>query len=133
VNAGRLLCETGYDNEALRSSITPIDPFDINIYPAAQPFRSLWRPGVRGVTHWRWVFIDPEVMRGDRDRLARLVVHELVHVRQYVTTGYVRFMAGYITEYWRGRLSGKDGRQAYLDISAEVEARDLAKRVDAAK
>jgi hypothetical protein len=87
--------------------------------------RRLWRTGIRGVTIWKWVFVDPELMTGDRKRLARLVVHELVHLRQVVDEGYLPFTIRYVVDYLRGRLEGKSGRQAYLDIRAEVEAREL--------
>ena len=129
MNAGRLLRETGYDTGTLRACIAPVDPNDVNVYPASRLLRRFWRPGIKGVTHWKWVLVDPELLKGDRQRLARLVIHELVHVRQYREAGYVRFMAGYIWEYWRGRFTGKDGRQAYLDISSEVEARELTRKV----
>lgn len=128
MNAGRILRDAGYDTEALRVRIAPIDPDDINIWPASRHFRRLWRPGISGVTHGPFVFIDPAVMRGDRDRLARLVVHELVHVRQYRAAGYLRFVASYMKEYWTARLGGKTPRDAYLDISHEREARELTER-----
>jgi len=67
-------------------------------------------------------------MRGDRDRLARLVIHELVHVRQYKAVGYLRFVLSYLKEYWMGRAGGKSSRQAYLDISLEREAREVTEQ-----
>lgn len=133
MNAGRVLREAGYDTDALRVRISPVDPDGINVYPAARPLRALWRPGIKGVTHWRWIFVEPEFMRGDRDRLARLVIHELIHVRQYRDTGYLRFTIGYVFEYWKGRLGGKGARQAYLDIGAEVEAREVTERIVSAR
>ena len=71
------------------------------------------------------VFVDPDVMRGDRERLARLVVHELVHVRQFRTTGYIRFAIRYVWDYLAGRLRGLSGRDAYLQNPAEIEAREV--------
>lgn len=128
MNAGRLLRETGYDTDALRVRISPVDPDRVNVWPASEFLRRLWRPGIRGVTIWKWVFVDPELLDGERDRLARLVIHELVHLRQVIDQGYLRFTARYVVEYLKGRLEGKDGRQAYRDISAEVEARELTSR-----
>jgi hypothetical protein len=128
VNAGRLLREAGYDTDALRVRISPVNPDHVNVWPASTLMRRLWRSGIRGVTIWRWVFVDPELMRGDRDRLARLVIHELVHLRQLADTGYLPFTVRYVTEYLRGRLKGKDARQAYLDIAAETEAREVTAR-----
>lgn len=67
-------------------------------------------------------------MNGDPDRLARLVIHELIHVRQFAAAGYPRFVSSYLREYWLGRLGGKSPRQAYLDIPQEREARELTAR-----
>lgn len=128
MNAGRLLRETGYDTDALRVRIAPVNPDDINIWPASRLFRRFWRPGIKGVAQGKFVFVDPELMKGDHDRLARLVVHELVHVRQYVAAGYIRFMVSYLKDYWMGRIGGKDPRQAYLDTAHEREAIELTKR-----
>jgi hypothetical protein len=125
VNAGRILRKVGYDTDALRVRIAPVDPDRINIWPASRVFRRFWRPGISGVTHGKFVFVDPEVMRGDPKRLGRLVVHELIHVRQYKAAGYLRFVTSYLKEYWIGRLGGKSPHDAYLDISLEREAREL--------
>lgn len=64
-------------------------------------------------------------MRGDPKDLGKLVVHELIHVRQYMAAGYFRFIVSYVKEYWIGRIGGKSSREAYLDISLEREAREL--------
>ena len=132
MNAGRILRDAGYDTDALRVRISPVNPDHVNVWPASRPMRRLWRPGIRGVTLWKWVFVDPELLRGDRGPLARLVIHELVHLRQLTDDGYIRFTARYMTEYLKGRLRGKDRRQAYLDIPAESEAREVTARSIAA-
>ncbi len=128
MNAGRLLRETGYDTDALRVRIAPVDPRAINVWPASSLFRRFWRDGIKGVTHGRLVFVDPEVMRGDQERLARLVVHELIHVRQFAAAGYVRFVTSYLKEYWTARLGGKSPHDAYREISFEREAREMTER-----
>jgi len=125
VNAGRILRRAGYDTDALRVRLAPVDPDHINVWPASRIFRRFWHAGISGLTHWRFVCVDPEVMRGDPQRLARLVIHELVHVRQYLAAGYLRFVTSYLKEYWIARIVGKTPRQAYLDISMEREAREL--------
>lgn len=128
MNAGRILREAGYDTDALRVRLSPVNPDEVNVWPASRLMMRLWRPGIKGVTYWKLVFVDPELMRGDRKRLARLVIHELFHVRQIIDAGYVPFSARYVFEYARGLLEGKDARQAYLDIPAEAEARELTAR-----
>jgi hypothetical protein len=128
MNAGRILREAGYDTDALRLRIAPVDPNRINVWPASKLLMSLWRAGIEGQTHGRLIFVDPRVLKGDRRRLARLVIHELIHVRQYASAGYFRFTASYLTEYLMGRVEGKSPRQSYLDISHEREARELTAR-----
>jgi hypothetical protein len=128
VNAGRILREAGYDTDALRIRISPVDPDNVNIWPASRLLRRFWRPGITGITLWKWVLVDPKMIRGDREGLARLVIHELIHLRQLGDDGYIVFTARYVWEYLEGRLRGKDARQAYLDISAEIEARELTAR-----
>lgn len=129
MNAGRILAAAGLDSHELRSELYPVRPEDVNVWPAARFVRMLWRPGIRGVTLWRLVLADPEIMRGDLESLGRFVVHEMVHVRQFAEIGYARFMVRYLREYWRGRRHGKSHRDAYLAIGAEVEARTLTERL----
>ncbi len=116
------------DTPELRAELAPIDPDSITIRPASKWLRRLWRSGVTGVTQGRWVFVDPKMFKASPERLARLVIHELVHVRQFAERGYVPFMARYVYENVRGRVAGKSAREAYLDISAEAEAREVASR-----
>jgi hypothetical protein len=132
VNAGRILRAAGYDSDHLRSAISPVDPDQINVLPASSFMRRLWRKGIQGVTVRRWIFVDPDVMRGDPKLLGRLVIHELVHVRQYVEHGYLSFTAQYAYEYGLGLLKGKGSRGAYFDVAAEREARAETARIVAA-
>ena len=125
MNAGRILRAAGYDTAELRVRIAPVNPDLVNVWPASTRFRRFWRSGIEGVTHGKAVFVDPRVMRGDPDRLARLVVHELIHVRQFVVSGYIAFVASYLRQYWMGRIGGKTPREAYLDVAQEREAREL--------
>lgn len=84
------------------------------------------------MTLWRWVLVDPALMRGSRQKLANVVIHEMVHLRQFAELGYLKFMWRYITEYLGGRLSGLAHREAYLAIDAEMEARETTEQVLAA-
>ena len=128
MNAARILRESSYDLEELRALIGPVQPEAVNVWPASRWIRRFWRPGVAGVTQWRWVLVDPELFE-DRDRLARLVIHELVHVRQFAQEGYARFMFRYGRDYLRGRFSGLAPRDAYLAIPSELEAREITSRL----
>ena len=129
MNAGRILREAGYDTPELRVRVTPVNPDAVNVYPASRLLRALWRKGVRGVTLWKWVLVDPELMAGERERLAKVVIHELVHLRQFIDQGWFGFTRAYLAEYWRGRFRGEVHQHAYLNISAEREAREMTAAV----
>lgn len=129
MNAGRILRNGGYDTEAVRIRLAPVDPDGVNVWPASSFMRALWRPRIQGITIGSWVFVHPDVLRGDRKRLARLVIHELIHVRQYIEQGYLPFSARYIRDFARGRLSGMTSRDAYLNVAAEREAREQTKLI----
>lgn len=128
MNAARILSQAGLDTEQLRRELGQVRLEDVNVWPAARGIRLLWRSGVRGVTLWRVVLADPEMFDEEPDRLARFVIHELVHVRQFAELGYFRFMFRYVRDYLKGRFRGQDHRTAYLAISAEEEAREVANR-----
>jgi hypothetical protein len=55
-----------------------------------------------------------------------LLVHELVHVRQWADFGVFGFLRRYLADYLRGRFKGLGHREAYLAIGFEQEARRLA-------
>lgn len=129
MNAGRILRDAGLDTPDLRAELAPVDPDQINVWPAARWLRKLWRKGIRGVTQGKLIMVDPQLLAGDKGRLGKLVVHELVHVKQFQNRGYLPFMSGYIFENLLGRLRGKTAREAYLDISSEREARDVVQRL----
>jgi hypothetical protein len=78
-------------------------------------------PGVAAMTLGPVVL----VVRGhERDR--RLLVHELVHVRQWRELGAPRFLIAYLGAYVRNRVRGLDHWRAYEAIPLEVEARARA-------
>jgi hypothetical protein len=129
MNAGRILRGAGLDTDELRIAVAPIDPDKINVWPASRWLRKFWRKGVKGVTIGNWILVDPELLKNGGAPLARLVVHELVHVRQFSDAGYPNFMFRYVRDYWMGRRSGLGPREAYLAIPAEAEARRITKTI----
>lgn len=74
------------------------------------------------------IYVRPDVLAGDRNALARLIVHEMVHVRQWRQLGVWRFTLRYTFAYTSGRRQGLTHQQAYLAIPLECEAREIARR-----
>ena len=96
------------------------------VRPAPRFLTRVWARGVGAMTLPRGIYVAPALLHGDPETLARLVRHELVHVRQWRELGMLRFLWRYLTEYIRGRLAGRSHVQSYLDISLEREARSVS-------
>jgi hypothetical protein len=88
--------------------------------------RRFWGQGISAMTFRNRIFIDPETMTA-RHGPGILLVHELIHVRQWDELGVVRFLWRYLTAYLHGRIRGMGHRSAYLAIPLEVEARAAAR------
>jgi len=129
VNVGRLLSETGWDSDLLRVLVHPVQPERLVVKAASPLMMKLWGPGIQAMTIRSWIFVDPAILKGDRDKLARLVIHELVHARQWQDLGVLGFLRRYSTDYLRGRRQGLSHRDAYLNIGFEEEARRVQSRV----
>jgi len=90
--------------------------------------------------HWRWVggLVPPGANAITLGRLisvrrsaagdARLMRHELVHVRQWRRLGVSGFLRRYIGSYLRQRLRGYGHWAAYRRIPLEIEAEWVARR-----
>jgi hypothetical protein len=125
MNTGRFLSETGLDSDELLLLISPIKPDQVWLRPASPLMMKLWGSGVGAITLGNWIFVDPEILRGDKGTLGRLVIHELVHVRQWADLGPLGFLSVYVGEYVGGRRRRLSHRDAYLAISLETEARQI--------
>jgi hypothetical protein len=74
-------------------------------------------PGASATTIGRFVLITPAGF--ERDRLR---AHELVHVRQWRSLGWVGFLRRYLSAYLRWRRRGYPHWAAYRRIPLEIEA-----------
>ena len=64
----------------------------------------------------------PFILFRDAQPGPTLVNHERIHVAQIRAVGWLRFYAGYLWQYAKGRLRGLDHSAAYRAISYEAEA-----------
>lgn len=83
----------------------------------------VWVPGIAATT-FGWLV----VVRRGHETDDRLLVHELVHVRQWREIGAWRFLTAYLGEYLAARRRGSGHVDAYAGISFEQEARSVAAR-----
>jgi len=126
VNAARLLTASGLDAFRVRLLIHPVRPEFVEVLPAPALLRRLWGKGIHAMTLRNRIYIDPGLLIDSLSTSGGLLVHELVHVRQWHDLGVLGFLRRYLGDYLRGRFKGIGHRQAYLDIGLEQEARRLA-------
>jgi hypothetical protein len=121
-----LLGAGGVESGAIRA-VTGLDDLDsVDVRLAPRWMRLLWRGPVAAMTIAGRVFVAPESLTGDPVVLARLLVHECCHVRQWRQAGTIRFVVRYLGDYVRGRVRGLSHEAAYRGIRYEAEARRIA-------
>lgn len=109
--------------------IHPITPDLVTVVSAPPLMRRVWGSGTGAMTLGSRIFVDPQVLeRGGRE-LTALLMHEMVHARQWQEMGSLRFLTSYLRQYLVARVTGATHRDAYLAIGAEVEARSLARKI----
>jgi hypothetical protein len=131
VNAGQMLRAGGMDALRVRLIVDPVNPDKVVVRSAPRLMRRFWGQGISAMTLPNRIFIDPVAMTA-RHGPGLLLVHELIHVRQWDELGVFRFLWRYLSAYLNGRIRGMGHRSAYLAIPLEVEARAAARLMDEA-
>ncbi len=126
----RVIRSCGLDEAAVlrHTGLPSLD--GVVVAPAPRWLRSVWGGETAGVTLGRRILVRPSLLGGERGRLARLILHELVHVGQWMDAGAARFLGRYLSGYLAGRLGGAGHREAYRAIPYEVEARMASERFE---
>ena len=105
----------------------------IRIYHGGVARRLTRAFNIGAITFGRRVFISPAWVGSGRDGRPTapgwLIAHEAVHVLQYEREGFIRFLIGYLVDYFRGlRARGSVGRatrmESYLSIAKERDAHE---------
>ncbi len=106
-----------------------VDPDRLLIREARPWFERIVLRGVEAIALPYVVYVRPRTYTRPRGEIARLVIHEVIHVNQWREEGYLRFAWRYVRDYVQGRLDGRSHREAYRAIGYEVEARALTSRL----
>jgi len=128
MNAAAALAASGLDTSELPPLIQPVKPEQVTLRPAPALMRKAWGKGIQAMTLGNTVYVDPAVLAGPRGKLGLLVIHELVHVRQWRKRGVIPFLGSYLNDYMKGRRQKLGHRGAYRQIGLEMEAREIASR-----
>lgn len=118
-----------FDTAEVRRLLAPVRPEEVDIRLLPRSLQRVVPRWVAAVTTPWAVYVRPQALTSGDEAIARLVVHELVHWRQWRTLGVVGFLRRYVGDYLRGRMRGLDHRSAYLEIGLEREATEAARRV----
>lgn len=113
----------------LLDRIQPVRPDEVMVYPAPVSMRRVWNKDTGAMTVGRRVFVRPDLLRRSGPQLEDLIVHELVHVRQWRDQHVVGFLGSYLRQYLMARFWGARHHVAYMSIAAEVEARRVASQI----
>jgi hypothetical protein len=128
MNAAAALAASGIDVTELPPLIHPVRTEQVVLHPAPYLMRRVWGKGIQAMTLGNSVYVNPVVLAGPSRKLGLLVIHELVHVRQWRKGGVAPFLGSYLKDYFKGRRQKLGHRGAYRDIAMEVEAREIASR-----
>jgi hypothetical protein len=121
------LVGTGLSPDYL-ARIQPITPETVTVVTAPRLMRRLWAAKTGAMTIGNRIFVDPEILERGGPALTTLLMHEMVHARQWQERGPFAFLTSYLRQYLVARITGASHREAYLAIEAEEEARDIAAR-----
>ncbi|MDH3190269.1 MAG: DUF4157 domain-containing protein [Acidimicrobiia bacterium] len=110
----------------LLEAIDPIQPEDVAVVPTPAFMIRGWARDVDAMTIGSTIYLRPGLFESERRRLVDLIVHELVHVRQWGERTAGSFLSRYLGQYLLARLRGAGHHVAYRSIGAEVEAREVS-------
>lgn len=127
MSLGPHLERAGLDRTTVARLVGPLDFERIVVRPAPAVMRRLWLGPVAAMTLGRRIFLGED--KHSPTEFRRLLVHELVHVRQWRQAGATGFVRRYIGDYLRGRLGGSGHEDAYRNIRYEAEARRISQMV----
>lgn len=128
MNAAAALAASGVDTSELLPLIQPVRPEQVTLRTAPFLMRKMWGHGIHAMTLGNTVYVHPAVLEGPSRPLGLLIIHELVHVRQWRKRGVFPFLGSYCSDYLKGRRNQLGHRGSYRDIGLEVEAREIASR-----
>ncbi len=122
--AGSLLRAAGVDIADVRRRLPGVEPYEVAVRPAPPAVRGVWGRSTAAMAMAGVIWVRPDLLAPGR-LPPGLLVHELVHIRQWRRMGRVRFLRRYLGAYAAGRLRGLSHQEAYMSIPQEDEARRL--------
>lgn len=129
MNPITLLTASGIPPVRVSSALPGLNLQRVVIRPAPAWLTRVWGRAISAMALRTTIYIRPDTLQTDPSKLGPLIVHELIHVHQWLQLGVVRFLWRYLAGYLRGRLTGLSHQDAYRAIPLEVEAREVADRL----
>ena len=85
--AGDYLIRAGISLPEVEDRLPHVDPGTVEIRKAGRAFRATWAKGIVAVAMPWAIYVEPETLARPPEDLARLIVHELVHIEQWRREG----------------------------------------------
>ncbi len=130
MNPVSLLNASGMSPVQVSSALGGLDLDRVDVRPAPGWMTGLWGNTVSAMTIGTKIYVKPHLLDSDPAGLGSLIVHELVHVRQWADLRVVIFLWRYLSGYLSGRFAGLSHPDAYRSIPIEIEARELAAQME---
>jgi hypothetical protein len=127
-SAGELIRAGGIDPGSLAGVLPRVDPERVPVRVARRWFRMFWARWVTAMALPWGIYLHPDRLSDEPERLGRSIIHELTHIDQWRRLGLIGWAREYLGGYRRGRRRGLSRHEAYRAIPLEVEARDIADR-----
>ncbi len=108
------------------SQLGTVRPEKVRVHIAPRVLTLIWGRTTAAMTVRSTILIDRALLERPGERLATLIAHELIHVRQWQEKGVLLFLLTYIRQYLLARVRGASHDVAYRAIGMEVEAREGA-------
>lgn len=118
-----MLAAAGLDPVVVMGLTGLVDLTEIEVRPAPSWMERFWIGQVVAMTVMSRIWMRSDLAASPPPSL---LVHELVHVRQWRTEGFIRFLLTYASDYLRARLRGATHVEAYGSIRYEAEAVSIA-------
>lgn len=119
----------GIDRAAVEAVTPGVDLDSLLVREATGWFEKLVLRRSAAIALPHVVYMHSHTYRKPRAELARLVIHETVHVSQWRSTGIFKFATTYALDYIRGRIRRRGHDRAYEEIRYEVDARTETDKV----
>lgn len=127
LTAAEILSDTGLDHPDVKGRLSPVSPGSVPVKKFPFWIDLVLPSWIGAITTPSTIWVRARMLAIGGESLGRLIIHELVHTRQWREHGILGFLGHYVKDYFAARFRDRNGhRAAYRAISFESEAGAVA-------